>query len=210
MSMGLDIIAISKTRLVKCLNDDEECLETHFSVGTYRKRRDGVRAGCYVVGKGGRSYGFTAGSYFGYGEWKRQLSLLALGAEPEEVWANPRRFRAKPFVELIDFTDSVGPIIGPKTSAKLYADFVAFASTAKKHYRNSPVQAAARRSKRGSKPKRHLNEAGLASAEMVSKAVAGRIAKQHADANMMWMWDIYRDFRRAFKLASNRGFVLFT
>jgi hypothetical protein len=208
--MGLDIIAISKARLVKCRNNDEVCLETHFSVGAYRKRRDDVKAGCYVVGKKGRSYGFYAGSYFGFGEWKRQLSLLALGVEPEEVWAYPRRFQTKPFVELIDFTDSVGPIIGPKTSAKLYADFVAFASTAKKHYHNPPVQAAARGSQRGAKPKGHFNQTGLANAEMVSKAVGGSLVEQYADADIKWMWAVYRDFRRAFKLASHGGFALFT
>src|SRR4051812_20179100 len=123
--MGLDIVAVSKVRRIEC-DGGEECDERHFTVGSYRKGRDDLKPGCYVKGKGGRDFGFRAGTYIGYSDWRTELCLLALGVSPEEVWENPRRFRKKPFVELIDFTDSVGPVIGPRTSAKLYDDFVAF------------------------------------------------------------------------------------
>ena len=206
--MGLDIAAISKAKLVAC-RGDEECDDTHYCVGSYRKRRDGLKSGCYIVGKGGRSFNFRAGSYVGYSEWICQLSLLSLAVEPEEVWDHPRRFRCKPFVELIDFPDSVGPIIGPKTSAKLHADFVAFASKAKKYYQTPSVQMPAQGSKKlKAKSKQSINRAGLSSVDELTTAMGG-VMKATESEDRTWMWEIYRDFRRAFKLASNRGFVAF-
>ena len=91
--MGLDIVAISKAVPIQCEGDDS-CDETHFTVGSYRKRRDGLKPGCYVKGKGGREFGFRAGSYIGYSDWRKTLCLLALRVPPEEVWEHPRRFRA--------------------------------------------------------------------------------------------------------------------
>lgn len=82
--MGLDVEAISRATFVTCRNE-ENCDDTHHFVGSLRKRRDGLKAGCYVKGNGGRCFGFRAGSYTGYSEWRRQLSLLALEVEPEEV-----------------------------------------------------------------------------------------------------------------------------
>ena len=175
--MGLDVVAISKATRVAC-RGGEECDETHYGVGSYRKRRDGVKPGRYIVGNGGRSrfvtyvpYAFvTYVPYAGYSAWRRQLSLLSLGVEPEEVWEYPRRFRGKPFADLIDFPDGAGPIIGPKTSAKLYADFVAFASKAKRHYQTPSIQMPAQGSKRlTAKSRRHVNRAGLSSAEEVGQ-----------------------------------------
>ena len=206
--MGLDVVAISKATRVACWGD-EECDETHYGVGSYRKRRDGVKPGCYIVGNAGRSSFVVGVSYAGYSAWRRQLSLLSLGVEPEAVWEHPRRFRGKPFAELIDFPDGVGPIIGPKTSAKLSADFVAFASKAQRHYQIPSIHVPAQRSKRlTAKSKRHVNRAGLSSAEEVAKALGGLMPAPESE-DRTWMWEIYRDFRRAFRLASNRGFVAF-
>jgi len=224
--MGVDIIAISKAKLVTC-RGGEECDDSHYGVGSPPSRRDGLKPGCYVVGKGGRSMGFRAGSYAGYSDWKRQLSLLALEVEPEVVWEHPRRFRGKPFVGLIDFPDVVGPIIGPKTSAKLYADFVALASRARRHYLTRPAGRAsssahtelppidivtsgsARRPGSPARAKRHINQAGLSAAEEVAGALGGTMMGAGEGEDMAWMWEVYRDFRRAFKLASDGGFVAF-
>ena len=76
--MGLDVVAISKATRVAC-RGGEECDETHYGVGSYRKRRDGVKPGCYIVGNGGRSRFVTYVPYAGYSAWRRQLSLLSLG-----------------------------------------------------------------------------------------------------------------------------------
>jgi hypothetical protein len=99
--MGVDIVAVSRAVPIPCKGDDS-CDETHFTVGSYPKRRDGLKPGCYVKGKGGREFGFRAGSYIGYSDWRKTLCLLALGVVPQEVWEHPRRFQGKPFVELID------------------------------------------------------------------------------------------------------------
>jgi hypothetical protein len=223
--MGVDIIAISKAKLVAC-RGDEECDDSHYVVGSSPSRRDGLKPGCYIVGKGGGSMGFRAGSYAGYSGWKRQLSLLALGLTPEEVWEQPRRFRGKPFVELIDLPDVVGPIIGSKTSAKLYTDFAAFASRARRHYVTRAADTTssaranslptdivaggpARRHPSARRVKRHINQAGLSAAEELVGALGGTLVGAGEGEDMGWMWEVYRNFRRAFKLASDSGFVAF-
>jgi hypothetical protein len=197
--MGLDIIAVSKAKQVACIGGDE-CDDTHWPVGRSVKRRDGLKPGCYVAGRGGRDTGFAI-NYNGYNEWRRELSILALGVLPEEVWEHPRRYRGKPFVALIDFPDCGVFTIGPSTSAKLYADFIAFASQARKHFQSKRVSATPRsKTQRG----RRSKSMGLVVAEVDAH---GGVAQKTED--FAWMWDVYRDFRRAFKLASNDGFVSF-
>ncbi len=67
-------------------------------------------------------HGFRAGSYSGYNWWREQLSKLALRVAPSSVWKTPKKFAAKPFFELINFSDAEG-VIGSTTSAKLARDF---------------------------------------------------------------------------------------
>jgi hypothetical protein len=205
--MGVDVDAISKAVHVVCRGGDD-CDETHYHFCPHpAKRREGLKPGCHIVGKGGRSFGFWAANYAEYDDWRRSLSLLALGVHPEEVWQHPRRFHGKPFVELINFPDTVGPCIGPITSKKLHADFVAFASKAKKH-----LPSALRRLARSQpKPhlKKHANRAGLADTEELTKAIGGVILSTSEETDRPWMWELYCDFRYAFKLASNDGFVSF-
>jgi hypothetical protein len=207
--MGVDIIAVSRAVPIPCKGDDA-CDETHFAVGSYRKRREGLKPGCYVTGKGGRDFGFRAGSYSGYSDWRKTLCLLALGVLPEEVWEHPRRFRGKPFVELIDFPDGVGPVIGPKTSAKLHSDFVAFAAKSKKYYAHpTPLESSVPTPKKGKAAKKHyINEAGLEDAQRAAEALGGTLPTIDLD-NLGWMQEVYDDFRKAFKIASDGGFVMF-
>ncbi len=208
--MGVDVVAISKARAVAC-QGDEACDETHYGFGSYPKRNDGLKTGCYVVGKGGRSFGFRAGSAAGYNHWRRELSLLAVGVEPEEVWEHPRKFQGQPFVELIDFPDGVGPSIGPKTSAKLHADFVYFASKAKRHFLSPPQRKASTEqpTQAKQKPRKHVQRAGLSAVEEFAEAIGGMVADAEEPVDISWMWEVYRDFRRAFKLASGNGFLSF-
>lgn len=79
--------------------------------------------------RGIESGGFRAGSYGGYNVWRDQLAVLAGYESAKAVWANPE---PGPFVELINFSDCEG-IIGPRTSAKLAADFAAFQKKADAH-----------------------------------------------------------------------------
>lgn len=95
-----------------------------------------MKAGCYVAGRGGRTFSLEF-NYFAYDGWIRRLSLMAYGVEPGEIWNHHRRFRGKPFVELISFPYADGGAIGPMTSAKLHKDFVSFSSKAKHYYATS-------------------------------------------------------------------------
>jgi hypothetical protein len=139
--MGIGITGMSKAKLLPCPNDessDPESIEEHLTVGTPGSGKDAVKMGCYVPRRGGRTSDLDF-SYAGYSSWIRCLSLLTLGVEPEEVWQHPRRFRGKRFVELITFPDTDGGAIGPITSAKLYGDFVTFASKARRYYETPPA-----------------------------------------------------------------------
>jgi hypothetical protein len=207
--MGLDIVAISKAKLVACPGGDK-CPFSHYEVGFYRKRKDGLTPGCYIKGEGGRSCFVGDASYAAYNAWRRHLSLLSLAVEPETVWEHPRRFRGKPFAELIDFPDGGGIIIGPKTSAKLYADFLAFSSKAKKYYQTPASQMSAQGPTRPkATSKRSIERArGLSVVAEIATAVGG-VAHAPESEDRTWMWKLYLGFRRGFKLASDAGFVAF-
>lgn len=75
-------------------------------------------------------HSFRAGSYSGYNRWRELLSRFALGVEPNDVWEDAEAFEGKPFVELINFSDSEG-CIGPEAAAKLKRDFDSQAARAK-------------------------------------------------------------------------------
>ena len=207
--MGLDIVAISKAKLVACQGGDK-CPFSHYEVGAYWKRQHGLTPGCYIKGQGGRFCNVGYASYAAYNAWRRHLSLLSLAVEPEEVWEHPRRFRAKPFAELIDLEVSIGTIIGPKTSAKLHADFVAFSSKAKKYYQTPAGQMSAQGPTRPkATSKRGIDRArGLSVVAEIATAVGG-VARAPESEDRTWMWKLYLGFRRGFKLASDAGFVAF-
>ena len=89
------------------------------------------------------SFGFRAGSYSGYNEWREMLARLV--GYPEAPHPSPRRAgemsnaasvwndpKPGPFVELINFSDCEG-VIGPRTSAKLAKDFAAYQAKADAH-----------------------------------------------------------------------------
>jgi hypothetical protein len=65
-------------------------------------------------------FGFNAGSYTGYNEWRDWLSRAAGHGAAKSLWErhNPQG----PFVELINFADNEG-VIGPVVSLKLAMDF---------------------------------------------------------------------------------------
>jgi hypothetical protein len=148
--MGLDIFAVSHLRYVRPMprgkalerleaeaeEQGKSLHEIYFFLSsndsTHRARLGGMKVGLYARTKSSRSYGFRAGSYSGYNWWRNELSLFALDEEAEEVWVEPRRYRGKPFVELIDFTDCDGRI-GTTVAAKLAADFTGYAKKAARH-----------------------------------------------------------------------------
>ena len=167
--MGLSIRAISRARFVECDGwADEEAGEScdhDAQVGSFPLRREGLKPGCYVPGKGGRSFSFEIG-YSDYARWFDELYGMLYEVDANSVYRDVRRYRSKPFVEFVDVpSSSDGPTIGPKMAVKLHADFAAFARKAKRHFTQTEDRA--------------------------------------------WMWEIYKDFRKAFKIASDGGFVCY-
>ncbi len=210
--MGLETIAISKAKwLRRHCNEDDDNADFVYFVSPSDRRRDGMKFGVYGVGKGGRVFDGWDGPYSIYNEWRRELSLLALGVEPEEVWNHPRRFRRKPFVELIDFPDSGNCCIGPKTSAKLYQDFVAFADQAKKHFvaRSPAITPLVRGAGNRRNLKAHWHrQVGLVFATRLARETGGTVPAGPPE-DRRWMLETYRRFRGAFRTASDRGLMFY-
>lgn len=133
--MGLDITAYTNVTLVRALkgkeyNRDKDAQALVNSGGYCYLCQDGERPqsddmpdGIYATG--GVLFRFHAGSYSGYNAWRDQLAQTMLDMTAQQVWeADEDSFAGRPFVELINFSDCEG-FIGPKTCAKLSADFAA-------------------------------------------------------------------------------------
>jgi hypothetical protein len=166
--MSLCIRVASKAKFVYCSGyvDEEEgeCCN-HKRIESFPLGQEGLKTGCYVPGKGGRSFYFEI-SYSDYAQWFNELYRMLYGVDLEGVCGQFRRYRSKPFIEFVDVPcSSDGQTIGPKMSAKLHGDFVTFAHKARKHFTQTE--------------------------------------------ELTWMWDVYRDFRKTFKIASDGGFVCY-
>jgi hypothetical protein len=83
----------------------------------FQERGADIAPGVYSAADKG---GFRAGSYGGYGEFRRELASLA-GYSPEDIWAG-KVGMDKPFAEMVNFTDCDG-FIGTEVSKKLADDF---------------------------------------------------------------------------------------
>ncbi len=220
--MGIGITGMSKATRLPCSNDekcpclqeDDEgellCGDEVLCVDVPGRRKDPVKEGCYVAGRGGRTSSLDF-NYSAYAGWIRRLSLMALGVEPEDVWDHPRRYRGQPFVELIAFPDSGGGAIGPITSAKLYDDFVKFAPKAKRYFATATpnVFGPAQVNQRSGKDQAHHNRTGLSAAIELAEGLAGTVSDWDEGENLDWMWESYQQFRRAFRLAKDAGIVVF-
>ena len=134
--MGLDILAISKLRLMtpevkaaldrlpELSTDDEPVL----TVTDRTKKGDCCRCldmtnGDYYKTAESEEYDFRAGSYSSYGKFRNSLADVFHHCSARDVWDKESHFKGKPFYELIDFSDCEG-VIGPEVCAKLHEDFV--------------------------------------------------------------------------------------
>jgi hypothetical protein len=119
--MGLDISVIAQLEPApKDLSDEDlETMDLYHLYNPGIKRDGSVKEGYY---SGERVFHFRAGSYSGYGEFRRQLCRKMLGVDPEVVLKNERSYQGKPFFELISFSDCEG-FIGTDICAKLAKDF---------------------------------------------------------------------------------------
>lgn len=147
--MGLDISYASKINFEKRREPDFEEMHQN-SVFLYPNdslldQSEGIKNGEYI--SEGIQGSFRAGSYSGYSNWRRTLSKM-IGWEIEDLWQHVGTLVQRnenlndvlnesdelkvdiPFVELLNFSDCEG-FIGPKTSAKLYLDFLEWDEKAK-------------------------------------------------------------------------------
>jgi hypothetical protein len=199
----LNVGAFSRIKLVECTGG-ETCARKHIKVGSFAKRKDDLATGCYVLRRGGKKLAFQPCWYTGYHLFRHELARLALGVQLEDIWDHPRRFKGQPFVELLDFPDSGGKVIGPETSAKLHADFSKFASIAKQHF----YEVNPRKRKRPQpNDKYRRNCSGFLTDALTSKEVGQRVFKPWEVEDFKWMWTVYGRLRRAFMHASDQGIV---
>jgi hypothetical protein len=143
--MGLDISYYKNIRKLDCVFDaDGEPIDPktrvpiecdHFSAYVnihFPQQAEGLEdKAVYLYDE---RFGFRAGSYYGYNQWRETLARIAgysaklserHGATSLRHDAGAWKAKSGPFHELIHFSDCEGSI-GAKVSAKLAADFAAF------------------------------------------------------------------------------------
>ena len=147
--MGLDISYASKINFEKRREPDFEEMHQNsvflYSNDSLLDQSEGIKNGEYI--SEGIQGSFRAGSYSGYSNWRRTLAKM-IGWEIEDLWQHVGTLVQRnenlndvlnesdelkvdiPFVELLNFSDCEG-FIGPKTSAKLHADFLEWDEKAK-------------------------------------------------------------------------------
>ena len=59
------------------------------------------------------------------------------------------------------------------------------------------------------KDKTHRNRMGLTAVGGLDESLGGTVPEWDEGENLDWMWESYRQFRRAFRLAKNAGLVVF-
>ena len=143
--MGLDISYASKINFESRSISGEGDNLYLYPNDSLLDQSEGIQSGEYACE--GVQDSFRAGSYSGYGSWRRILAEM-IGWEIEDLWRSVEtlvqrnenlndvlnendRFSVDiPFVELLHFSDCEG-FIGPKTSAKLHSDFLEWNENAK-------------------------------------------------------------------------------
>ena len=114
--MGLDISAVSK---IKQIDGDDG---THY-VAADSFERHNLQQSWYTSSYDSRVHWFRAGSYSGYGAFRRDLCGFAHGVSDTTIWDNLEKYKGEKFHEIIEFSDCQG-VIGAEVSSKLHADFV--------------------------------------------------------------------------------------
>jgi hypothetical protein len=141
--MGLDIHVLKNAKFLRGVSDDGDFDDGHYlsiSEHNFVERADGLNPGFY---DGEDGLHFRAGSYSGYNHYRDILSRAGMDASADEVWGNRSEYMGKTFWEQVEFSDCEGTI-GPKTSAKLAADYndpknrEKFEKVLKKMYKDHP------------------------------------------------------------------------
>lgn len=191
--MGLDITAISEMEVIKAPEGIELYSDEYYdweeSVGGniwnvwnsehFNPQNQGLPEDGDLVQAKGDVFGFRAGSYSGYGQWRDDLARAAGNKEGAQgVWntIDDEGFKNKPFQELINFYDNDG-IIGPVASQKLYEDFVNYESKIDEvidwwYLKMNPE-------------------------------------KEYNTEDVQWFKSLYNDWKHAFDIARKNGMVIF-
>jgi hypothetical protein len=140
--MGLDITVYTRVEKAhptfqKTIADSEDPREEAYEMGFEipyveegrEKRAAGLELG--VAYKADDRWGFRAGSYSGYNQWREQLAQLAGVDDINKFWNQMGEAEEAggrldvPFAELIAFSDCEGTL-GPEVCARLAKDFAKF------------------------------------------------------------------------------------
>lgn len=134
--MGLDISAYSRLRRIgeepSLYANNESGIVVYADTVRFSNRfgpRCDLAPGLYEQSEEGETLTFRAGSYSGYGDWRRNLALLVGWSSDSEAWEAETPHIAA-FYEQINFADNEG-YIGPTVAAKLAADYEEWESRAK-------------------------------------------------------------------------------
>ena len=138
--MGLDISYASRINFESrgYVSDEGDNVVYLYPNDNLLDQSEGIKGGEYVCE--GIQDSFRAGSYSGYGGWRKALAEM-IGWKIEDLWRHVVTLAQRsenlndvlnendsfkvdiPFIEILHFSDCEG-FIGPKTSAKLHADFL--------------------------------------------------------------------------------------
>jgi hypothetical protein len=142
---GLDVTAFERLTLVpspKLGKNGEPIAEDQVRLAPvdHVERFAGLKAG--AVYRYGQVFGFRAGSYSGYNEWRNELAKLAGyqqtpfksfdGKTELRYDATVWKIKKGPFWELIDFSDAEG-VIGPAACKRVHQDFLQYQAAAAGH-----------------------------------------------------------------------------
>ena len=139
--MGLDVTAYKNAKRLNEFTADEwgepkDIDSVQAYIADFKERAGNITDGYYTYDD---SYGFRAGSYSGYNNWRDELARLAgyqntkydeHGYERESHAAGAWKLDGGPFWELINFSDCEG-ILGTEVCKKLLADFIEYDEKAK-------------------------------------------------------------------------------
>jgi hypothetical protein len=146
--MGLDISYANKINFESrgYVSDDADNKVYLYPNDSILNQSEGILSGEYE--SFGMHGSFRAGSYSGYSTWRRTLAAMIGWSNLQELWTKVETLVQRneslndvlnenddvsiniPFIELLNFSDCEG-FIGPKTSAKLRADFLEWDERAK-------------------------------------------------------------------------------
>ena len=149
----------------------------------FKSRAEGLEEVPYEAEGSGS---FRAGSYSGYGLWRKELALLVGITDIEAFWKRCDELESSgrtpdaPFWQLLHFSDCEGAI-GPDVCKPLAKDFADWEDRARKHAEEA-----------------HLKEYGDDSG----------VSFENVNSNGGWFWKKYLDWKNAFEQGST-GWVAF-